>query len=156
MACIHTKSSLYVKMKHDITRVIRKTDIYTQVLRLLHMKNNIGPDLPTFFYVGFFASVLPISCENIIHSVSHSLTHIEQRQKETDHDDYRKNSKQICCNHPKIWTNWLYCSVMRTKDGWEGIANSADPDQTAALGLFVTGLSFRKLRIITVNKNTTE
>ena len=48
---------------------------------------------------------------------------------------YRKNPKnwdtwKICCNHPKIWTRWLYCRVLHPKDA-DGIANSVDPDQTA-------------------------
>ena len=35
-----------------------------------------------------------------------------------------------CCNHPKIWTIWIYHRVMHSKDA-DGIANSVDPDQTA-------------------------
>ena len=54
--------------------------------------------------------------------------------------NYRKNpkysdTKNICCNHPKIWTRWLYQRVMHAKDA-AGIANSVDSDQ--------------ELRIITV------
>ena len=46
---------------------------------------------------------------------------------------YRKNPKnldtrKICCNHPKIWTRWIYHRVKRQKEA-EGIANSVDPDQ---------------------------
>ena len=36
-----------------------------------------------------------------------------------------------CCNHPKLWTVWLYHRVTSPKDG---TANSVDSDQTA-LGL---------------------
>ena len=48
---------------------------------------------------------------------------------------YRKipkyaDTQKICCNHPKIWTRWLYQRVMHPKDA-AGIANSVDPDQTA-------------------------
>ena len=48
---------------------------------------------------------------------------------------YCKNPKNldtqnICCNHPKIWTRWLYHRVMHSKDT-DRIANSAHPDQTA-------------------------
>ena len=45
------------------------------------------------------------------------------------------DTQNICCNHPKIWTRWLYWKVMHPKDA-AGIANSVDPDQTAPLGLF--------------------
>ena len=45
---------------------------------------------------------------------------------------------KICCNHSKIWTMWLYHSVMSPNDA-DGMANSADPDQTAPLGAVWTG-----------------
>ena len=51
-----------------------------------------------------------------------------------------RTPKQICCNHSKIWSMWLYHRVMSPNDA-EGMANSVDPDQTAPL---------RQLRIITV------
>ena len=38
-----------------------------------------------------------------------------------------------CCNHPKIWTRWLYLRVMHPKDA-DWMANGADTDQTAPLG----------------------
>ena len=40
--------------------------------------------------------------------------------------DTRKN----CCNHPKIWTKWFYCRIMRPKSA-DWMANSVDPDRTA-------------------------
>ena len=45
---------------------------------------------------------------------------------------YRKlpkilDTQTICCNHPKIWTRWLYKWVMCPK-GAAGMANSVDPD----------------------------
>ena len=48
---------------------------------------------------------------------------------------YRKfpkysDTQQICCNHSKIWTMWLYHRVMSPNDA-DGMANSVDPDQTA-------------------------
>ena len=51
-----------------------------------------------------------------------------------------KNSDtwKICCNHPQIWTTWIYHRVMRPKDA-EGIANSVDPDRTAPLGAVWSG-----------------
>ena len=57
--------------------------------------------------------------------------------------EYRKKSKysdtsKICFNHPKIWTRWLFQNVMHPKDA-AGIANSADPDQTAPLGAVWSG-----------------
>ena len=74
---------------------------------------------------------------------------------------YRKTPKhsdtpKICCNHPKIWTRWLYRRVMHPNDA-AGIANSVDPDQTAPLIWVYTvylGLSVRKLRIITVFRHS--
>ena len=52
-----------------------------------------------------------------------------------DSNVYRKvpkysDSQNICCNHSKIWTMWLYLRVMSPKYA-DGMANSADPDQTA-------------------------
>ena len=69
---------------------------------------------------------------------------------------YRKfpnysDTLNICCNHSKIWTMWLYHRVMSPNDA-DGMANSVDPDQTAPLIWVCTvcpGLSVRKLRIIT-------
>ena len=56
---------------------------------------------------------------------------------------YRKNPKysdtqKNCCNHPKIWTRWLYRRLMHPKDAAR-IANSVDPDQTAPLGAVWSG-----------------
>ena len=53
------------------------------------------------------------------------------------------DTQNICCNHSKVWTMWLYHRLMSPNDA-VGMTNSVDPDQTA------TGLSVRKLRIITV------
>ena len=65
-----------------------------------------------------------------------------------------RTPQKIGCNHPKIWTSWLYRWVMHPKDA-DGIANSVDPDQTARSSLIwvctvCPGLSVRKLRNITV------
>ena len=73
---------------------------------------------------------------------------------------YRKfpkysDTQNICCNHSKIWTMWLYHRVMSPKDA-DGMANSVDPDQTAPRSSLIwvcticPGLSVHKLRIITV------
>ena len=43
-----------------------------------------------------------------------------------------------CCNHPKIWTKWLYCRIMCPKSA-DQMANSVDPDQTAPLGAVWSG-----------------
>ena len=74
-----------------------------------------------------------------------------------------RTPQKICCNHPKIWTRWLYQRVMHPKDA-VGIANSVDPDQTAPrrsdcssrssliwVCTVCPDLSVRKLRIITVH-----
>ena len=59
--------------------------------------------------------------------------------------EYRKfpkysDTQKICCNHSKIWTLWLYYSVMSPNDA-DGMANSVDPDQTAPLGAVWSGSS---------------
>ena len=56
---------------------------------------------------------------------------------------YRKfpkysDTQNICCNHSKIWTMWLYLKVMSLNNA-DGIANSVDPDQTAPLGAVWSG-----------------
>ena len=48
--------------------------------------------------------------------------------------DYRKfpkylDTQNICCNHSKLWTMWLYHRVMSPNDA-DGMANSVDPDQS--------------------------
>ena len=43
---------------------------------------------------------------------------------------FSKYTQNTCCNHSKIWTMWLYHRVMSPNDA-DGMANSADPDQTA-------------------------
>ena len=49
-----------------------------------------------------------------------------------------RTPKNICCNHSKIWTMWLYHRVMSLNDA-DGMANSVDPDQTAPLGAVWSG-----------------
>ena len=56
---------------------------------------------------------------------------------------YRKfpkysDTRNICCNHSKIWTMWLYHRVMSPNDA-DGMANSVGPDQTAPLGAVWSG-----------------
>ena len=75
---------------------------------------------------------------------------------------YRKfpkysDTQNICCNHSKIWTMWLYDTVhVMSPNDADGIANSVDPDQTAPRSSLIwvctvcPGISVRKLRIITV------
>ena len=58
-------------------------------------------------------------------------------------ENYRKfpkysDTQNICCNHSKIWTTWLYHRVMGPNDA-DGIANSVDPDQTASVGAVWSG-----------------
>ena len=64
------------------------------------------------------------------------------------------DTQNICCNHCKISTKWLYHRVMSPNDA-DGMANSVDPDQTAPSSLIrvytvCPGISVWKLRIITV------
>ena len=40
------------------------------------------------------------------------------------------DTQNICCNHSKIWTMWLYHRVMIPNDA-DGMANSVDPNQIA-------------------------
>ena len=51
---------------------------------------------------------------------------------------YISDTPRICCNHPKIWTRWLYQRVIHPKYA-DGMANSVDPDQTAPLGAIWSG-----------------
>ena len=73
---------------------------------------------------------------------------------------YRKNPKysdtqNICCNHAKIWTRWLYQRVMHPKDAAR-IANSVDPDQSLIWVCSVCpDLSVPKLRNIMVDHDQT-
>ena len=58
-------------------------------------------------------------------------------------DHYRKfpkysDTQNICCNHSKIWTMWLYHRVMGPNDA-DGMANSVHHDQTASLGAVWSG-----------------
>ena len=48
------------------------------------------------------------------------------------------DTEKICCNHSKIWTVWLYHTVMSPNDA-DGMANSIDPDQTAPQGAVWSG-----------------
>ena len=87
--------------------------------------------------------------------------------------DYRKfpkywDTQNICCNHSKIWTMWLYHRVMSPNNA-DGMANSVDPVQTAPRAIWsgsalfgsslfrvytvCPGISVRKLGIITVVSN---
>ena len=57
--------------------------------------------------------------------------------------EYRKfpkysDTQKICCNHSKIWTMWLYHSVMSPNDADE-MANSVDSDRTAPRGAVWSG-----------------
>ena len=50
-----------------------------------------------------------------------------------DREDYCKfpkysDTQNICCNHSKIWTMWLYHRVISPNDA-DGMANSVGPDQ---------------------------
>ena len=55
-------------------------------------------------------------------------------RKFPEYSDTQKN----CCNHSKIWTMWLYYSVMSPNDA-DGMANSVDLDQTTPLGAVWSG-----------------
>ena len=48
------------------------------------------------------------------------------------------DTQNICCNHSKVWTMWLYDGLMSPNDA-DGMANSVDPDQTAPLGAVWSG-----------------
>ena len=60
------------------------------------------------------------------------------KQKQNNNTLYHKfpkysDTQNICCNHSKILTMWLYRRVMSPNDA-DGMANSVDPNQTAPLG----------------------
>ena len=48
------------------------------------------------------------------------------------------DTQNICCNHFKNLTMWLYHRVMSPNDA-DRMANSVDPDQTAPLGAVWSG-----------------
>ena len=48
------------------------------------------------------------------------------------------DTQKICCNHPNIWTMWLYHTVTSANDA-DGMANSVDPDQIAPLRAIWSG-----------------
>ena len=59
------------------------------------------------------------------------------------HRLYRNDPKfldtlNICCNHSKVWTMWLYHRLRSPNDA-DRMANSVDPDQTAPLGAVWSG-----------------
>ena len=78
-----------------------------------------------FFFVVFQTSKEESEIASLARAVSFYTTY----SKSPKFLDTRK----LCCNHPKILTNWLYSREMSPKDA-DGIANSEDPDQTAPLG----------------------
>ena len=53
--------------------------------------------------------------------------------RSTRNDPKFSDTQNICCNHSKILTMWLYHRVMCPNDA-DGMANSVDPDQTVPLG----------------------
>ena len=82
------------------------------------------------------------------------FTFVQHKDEDAMYRKFPKYSdtQNICWNHSKIWTVWLYHREMSPNDA-EGMANSVDPDQTAPLIWVCTvcsDLSVRKLRIITV------
>ena len=55
------------------------------------------------------------------------------------HNDPKfSDTQNICCNHSKVWTMWLYHTLMSPNNA-DGMANSVDPDQTAPLGAVWSG-----------------
>ena len=66
------------------------------------------------------------------------------------------DTQNICCNHSKNWTVWLYHRRMSPNDAG-GMANSVDPDQTAPRSSLIwvctvcPAISVRKLGIIMVS-----
>ena len=69
---------------------------------------------------------------------------------------YRKfpkysDTQNICCNHSKIWTMWIYHRVISPNDA-DGMANSVDTDRSSLIWVCTVcpGISVRKLRNIMV------
>ena len=65
------------------------------------------------------------------------MTTTEYKHKYRKFPNY-SDTQNICCNHSKIWTMWLYHRVMNPNDA-DRMANSGDPDQTAPLGAVWSG-----------------
>ena len=139
-----------------------KTDQTGQMPRLIWIFTG-----HTCYFVGF------IIHHEAAQTSSQTLSELNRSyRKFPKYSDTQKN----CCYHSKIWTMWLYHRVTSPNDA-DGMANGTDPDQTAPLGAVWSGkqckpwsdcssrncliwlctvcpgLSVRKLRIITVQKN---
>ena len=78
-------------------------------------------------------------------------------RKDNNMKDYVKILKfrtpEMCCNHPKRFTKWLFLSVLHPKDA-EGIANSVDPDQTAPLRVVWSGFALFAQTCLSENLGT--
>ena len=74
-----------------------------------------------------------LSQHRLFHLVNIALCLFHERSGEAR--QYRKfpkysDTQNVCRNHCKIWTMWLYHRVMSPNDA-DGMANSVDPDQGA-------------------------
>ena len=78
--------------------------------------------------------------ENLVGCVRKVLSALVKILEKIEYRKFPKYSdtQKICCNHSKIWTMWLYHTVMSPNDA-DGMANSVDPDQTAPLGAVWSG-----------------
>ena len=98
-----------------------------------------------------YRDLLTTSCNNrmlkdILYTVSWLCLKSKAYRKFPKYSD----TQNICCNHSKIWTMWLYHRVTRPNDA-DGMANSVDPDRSSLIWVCTVcpGISVQKLRIIT-------
>ena len=71
----------------------------------------------------------------VIHKTQWEAQEVPQLYR---NDPKFSDTQNICCNHSKVWTMWLYHTLMSPNDA-DGMANSVDPDQTAPLGAVWSG-----------------
>ena len=101
-------------------------------------------------YLVYFYSVLP--SDNSQFALFWKWTYYGKNRKKNEHlknmlyrnDPKFSDTQNICCNHSKVWTMWLYHTLMSPNDA-DRMANSVDWVCTVC-----PGLSVRKFRIITV------
>ena len=88
-------------------------------------------------------AICPTNLKLGVYSKTENIKHAQYYLDRFIYINYRKfpkysDSQNICWNHSKILTMWLYHRVMSPNDA-DGMANSVDPDQTAPLGAVWSG-----------------
>ena len=93
-----------------------------------------------FYIIVSFTQFMYIYCDWVLAAVWLCSMTGDYIRKNVNYCKFPKYSdtQNICCNHSKIWTMWLYHTVMSPNHA-DRMANSVDPDQTAPLGTVWSG-----------------